>query len=87
MTPENFCYWLQGYFELTESRFFSQTQTNILKNHLGLVFNKVTPDIPTWVEADGSSGYSGFCGICGIPSGISIWPTGIGCGDHTGVSC
>ena len=45
MTPENFCYWLQGMFELTKSDTLSKQQITIIKNHLQLVFNKVTPDV------------------------------------------
>ena len=45
MTPENFCYWLQGMFELTEIDVLSKTQIEVIKNHLQLVFTKVTPDI------------------------------------------
>lgn len=45
MTPEQFCYWLQGYVEITEN---SPTPTKsewlIIKDHLKLVFKKVTPD-------------------------------------------
>lgn len=50
MTPENFCYWLQGYFEMDESSkgpnsFPKLTDAQILtiKDHLQLVFKKVTP--------------------------------------------
>lgn len=45
MTPENFVYWLQGVFELTTTKQLSETQTQIIKDHLQLVFNKVTPDV------------------------------------------
>jgi len=45
MTPENFAYWLQGYFELTDDRLsLTNTQVDIIKDHLALVFTKVTPD-------------------------------------------
>jgi len=44
MTPENFTYWLQGFFEISESKMLSSKQTQIIKDHLALVFNKVTPD-------------------------------------------
>jgi hypothetical protein len=44
MSPENFCYWLQGYFELTrESPGFDMSQVEEIKNHLKLVLTKVTP--------------------------------------------
>lgn len=39
MTPENFVYWLQGYFELAEpTAGLSAVQTQAIKNHLALVF-------------------------------------------------
>jgi len=45
MTPENFSYWLQGYFELTDDGLpLTNTQVEIIKDHLALVFTKVTPD-------------------------------------------
>lgn len=43
MTPENFCYWLQGLFEVGGAESLSSAQTQIVKDHLALVFNKVTP--------------------------------------------
>ncbi len=71
MTPENFCYWLQGYFEISESKELTEEQINIIKSHLELVFNKAPkmyrmPDFKQWeIMGSGysaSSGYSGYCG-------------------------
>lgn len=47
MTPLEFCYWLQGTFELGNTRTLSETQVEILKQHLNLVFTKVTPTVST----------------------------------------
>ena len=44
MTPENFTYWLQGFFEISNPNKLDETQVQIIKDHLDLVFNKVTPD-------------------------------------------
>ena len=44
MTPEAFAYWLQGYMEVQNPKEINKTQTQIIKDHLALVFNKVTPD-------------------------------------------
>ena len=44
MTPENFTYWLQGFFEISDAKKLDETQVQIIKDHLDLVFNKVTPD-------------------------------------------
>jgi hypothetical protein len=47
MTPENFCYWLQGFFELTNSMELTPAQHDSIKEHLQLVFKKTTsiPDL------------------------------------------
>jgi hypothetical protein len=44
MTPENFTSWLQGFVEISNAQFLGRKQTQILKDHLNLVFTKVTPD-------------------------------------------
>ena len=40
MTPENFVYWLQGYFELNDRDELTNEQVAIIKEHLGLCFEK-----------------------------------------------
>lgn len=45
MTSDQFAYWLQGFFEMTDSKNLSERQVSMIKEHLKLVFNKVTPDI------------------------------------------
>lgn len=43
MTPEQFVYWLQGYFELSGSNAaLNEVQTKIVQDHLKLVFKKET---------------------------------------------
>jgi hypothetical protein len=44
MTSENFTYWLIGYFEISGATHLSEAQTQVVKDHLDLVFQKVTPD-------------------------------------------
>lgn len=46
MTPRDFCYWLQGYFEVANSPMLNDDQARIVKNHLALVFKHEidTPD-------------------------------------------
>ena len=41
MTPEQFCYWLQGRAELVEGP-PSEGEWAVIREHLGLVFQKVT---------------------------------------------
>jgi hypothetical protein len=38
MTSRDFAFWLQGFFELTDSESISKEQTMVIKNHLNLVF-------------------------------------------------
>jgi hypothetical protein len=45
MTPDNFCYWLQGYFEISGNTELTQIQAQDIKNHLQLVFRKETPNL------------------------------------------
>ena len=44
MTPEQFTYWLQGFMEISKPTTLDETQTQIVKNYLGIVFDKQTPD-------------------------------------------
>ena len=45
MTPENFCYWLQGMIESRSDQDVQLTmrETRTVIDHLKLVFEKVTP--------------------------------------------
>ena len=38
MRSRDFCYWLQGYFELTDSHTLSNEQIKVIRDHLDLVF-------------------------------------------------
>jgi hypothetical protein len=42
MTPLEFCYWLQGFMEISDPKTVDVVQTEIIREHLGLVFNKET---------------------------------------------
>ncbi len=45
MTPENFCYWLQGKLEIDGNiESLTKEQVEIINDHLKLVFTKVTPN-------------------------------------------
>jgi len=44
MTPENFAYWLKGLLEVGNPTSLDEKQLKIIKDHLDLVFTKVTPD-------------------------------------------
>ena len=59
MTAEQFVYWLQGFMEINDPETISKTETQIIKDHLKLVFDKETPDrqpreqelVDRWKEA------------------------------------
>lgn len=38
MTSRDFCYWLQGYFEITAEYDLTKQQIEIIKKHLSMVF-------------------------------------------------
>lgn len=38
MTPINFCYWLQGFFEISGESNITKEQGEMIKRHLALVF-------------------------------------------------
>jgi len=44
MNAQEFCYWLQGYVEMGGEAPTSE-QWDMIKSHLQLVFNKVTPEL------------------------------------------
>lgn len=47
MTPQEFCYWLQGFIEIANPCGMTGEQLQIIKDHLQLVFVKVTPTYPS----------------------------------------
>lgn len=42
MTSDEFAYWLQGYFEISETDTLTERQVGMIKEHLQLVFIKLT---------------------------------------------
>ena len=45
MTSEQFTYWLKGFFQLSDVTDLNQKQVQIIKDHLNLVYDIVTPNI------------------------------------------
>jgi len=46
MEAQQFCYWLQGFAELNNGVPPNDMQWKAIRDHLALVFNKVTPNYP-----------------------------------------
>jgi hypothetical protein len=44
MTTEQFVYWLQGFMEVANPKTLDESQTQVIKDHLKLLFDKQTPD-------------------------------------------
>jgi hypothetical protein len=42
MEANDFCYWLQGFFEMSGAKALDEKQVEMLKKHLGLVMVNVT---------------------------------------------
>jgi hypothetical protein len=61
MTPEEFAYWLQGYFEIAGTSFLSEAQQVMVKEHLAYVFQEKPSGYSGYSGFSGSSGYSGYC--------------------------
>jgi len=38
MTSRDFCYWLQGFFEIQDPKRLTETQIQMIKKHLNMVF-------------------------------------------------
>jgi hypothetical protein len=48
MTPENFCYWIQGLLELTpDLKTLTEEQVKMVRDHLGYVFTHMAPKAPS----------------------------------------
>lgn len=47
MKSRDFCYWLQGYFELNAPATIGEKETQLVKQHLALVFkHEIDPSMP-----------------------------------------
>lgn len=57
MTPENFCYFLQGYLETSNPDLIDSTQTLLIKKKLEETVN------PVYIAAQSIEPLKPFCGI------------------------
>ncbi len=61
MTRRDFCYWLQGFFELSENEQLSKSQTESVKKHLSLVFkHEIDPSMGPKEHQDILSGIHNY---------------------------
>ncbi len=52
MTSRDFCYWLQGYFELQPGEGFTVAQSATIRRHLAMVFkHEIDPSFPAEQQA------------------------------------
>lgn len=54
----NFAYWLQGFAELSPDQVPTEAQWKLIKEHLNLVFVKMTTEIKPVINSDKSSLWS-----------------------------
>lgn len=65
MSAQEFCYWLQGFFEVTDATHVNEKQAAIIKEHLALVFKKVTGPVAAKSLLDQTYQEAAAKGICG----------------------
>ena len=44
LDPRDFAFWLQGFFEISEAKTLNEKQVKMIKEHLELIFTKITPE-------------------------------------------
>lgn len=56
MTTRDFVYWLQGYFEISDTKTMTEREIGVVKNHLNLVFkHDIDPSFGLTPEQDKES--------------------------------
>jgi len=73
MNERDFCFWLRGFVELNGSdNGITAEQWKIIKDHLDLVHNKVTPDYTIVSTGESSAGQvRGYHSVLDIKTPIS----------------
>lgn len=74
MNERDFAYWLQGFFELTDTDNLTKEQVAVIKQHLNLVFKKETICKLTLLDSsiDFSVAPTGFYDSCIAKNKIQI---------------
>ena len=61
MKSVEFCYWLQGMFELAEPKQLDEKQTDLIKRHLAMVFtHEIDPSYPKGQQVALNQQHSGL---------------------------
>jgi hypothetical protein len=74
MKSTEFCYWLQGLFELANPQSLDARQTDLIKRHLNLVFkHEIDPSYPESQQQELNQIHAGHqtTGMQLNPSGVS----------------
>ena len=92
MTHEQFVIWLHGYLEITGTRSIEGKELQVIKDHLALFFDKVTPSreidlselikedfMPTVFPSPSQCTCNTFKGICPVHGGDLNLPNQIIC--------
>lgn len=74
MDAVSFTYWLQGFFEISDAKTLDEKQVQVIKDHLNLVFNKVTPD-RNGIESNDSTSKGFEFDL--MPKSSSVYCTGV----------
>lgn len=69
MTSRDYCFWLQGWFELNNPTTINAAQTELMKQHLNLVFKH---------EIDPSMGNQAHQDVLNEIHNQNIWPSNDG---------
>lgn len=59
MNHDQFTYWLQGFVEMNGGKEPTKQQWQMIKDHLQLCFNKVTPSLQPYAKGVGTGGVGG----------------------------
>ena len=61
MKSRDFCYWLQGLFELGDYKTLSEQQVTVIRNHLNMVFyHDIDPSFPKDQQSELQNIHSGI---------------------------
>lgn len=85
MNARDFCFWLQGLFELAKPEALTVEQTELVKRHLGMVFvHDIDPSFPAGVQEALTAIHEGKTTAEKPPTPAFQRPT---CLDHLQVRC